>query len=431
MMMNDDDDNDGVDDAIAMLGRLGIDNKLVNVIRRTLDRRLQTMERLTQEKQFLRGEIFCATGDVLQGDWQPYVEADYTSLVRDWNQFQERIESINPHAAVLGVYQQTRDAAGNQALVASESKNITSITGVSPVRLCSFPNSSNFIDRAHLCPKTSTGRKTDTWIYVAAAVLGMNRATANDRDNLVKALCGSCEPDKDVKKLTGLNRSPFNLILFANQRTWYDQEPGVLVLPVMTSAQARDWDGRSYEVLIICSSKSFLARAPEIATSIGLTTTDHALVQHATATDISSAVSLLSAVVKASAFCLENLPAPSAPKASVLWSRYRNSLQTARDVVAISGGPGLLNHVVVPTEANIPEGKFVAKVDLAQMTTSGDIPAYPDPLQLVYKSSVNWTRMFGFQLIAEAEPPDLPSVPPRLDVLGLDLSVHSEITQES
>ena len=234
-----------------------------------------------------------------------------------------------------------------------------------------------------------------------------------------------------MKQLTGLNRSPFNLLLFASQRTWYDQESGVLVLPVMTSAQARDWDGRSYEVLIICSSNNRLARAPEIAMSIGLTSTDDALVQHATATDISSAVSLLSAVVKASAFCLENLPAPSNPKARDLWSKYQNSLQTARNAVAAYVHAGLRNHVVVPTEANIPEGKFVAKVDLAQMTTPGEIPAYPDPLQLVYKSSVNWTRMFGFQLIAEAEPPDLPSVPPRRDVLGLDLSVHSEITQES
>ena len=56
-----------------------------------------------------------------------------------------------------------------------------------------------------------------------------------------------------------------------------------------------------------------------------------------------------------------------------------------------------------------PPGKIVAKIDLADMTppTEDVTPVYPDPLLLAYKSSINWTRLLGFQLMAEAEPQDL------------------------
>ena len=67
----------------------------------------------------------------------------------------------------------------------------------------------------------------------------------------------------------------------------------------------------------------------------------------------------------------------------------------------------LLGRILVPlTKAARPEGKMAAKINLAMMTPIGDgvIPAFPDPLLLAYKSSINWTRYYRFQLMAEAEP---------------------------
>ena len=61
--------------------------------------------------------------------------------------------------------------------------------------------------------------------------------------------------------------------------------------------------------------------------------------------------------------------------------------------------------------AQRPEAKIVAKIHLARMTPSGDVvPAFPDPLLLSYKSSINWTRYFRFQMMAETEPVDNPAV---------------------
>lgn len=40
------------------------------------------------------------------------------------------------------------------------------------------------------------------------------------------------------------------------------------------------------------------------------------------------------------------------------------------------------------------------------MTPSNGTPTYPDPILLAYKSCVNWTRLWQFQLMSEAEPTD-------------------------
>ena len=105
--------------------------------------------------------------------------------------------------------------------------------------------------------------------------------------------------------------------------------------------------------------------------------------------------------------------------------KYQESLDAVRTAVGTSGigSTNFEGRVIVPAEARVPEGKFVAKIDLAQMTTAGSKPAYPDPMLLAYKSSVNWTRMFGFQLIAESEPEQ--------SILGSSVSVDSELTGES
>ena len=246
-MANNNQDDD-VDNAVEAFVRLGINHDDAARVLAPVRQRIQLDG---QRIRLLRGQSFCTIQEVLQGAWQPFAANHYAETVRNWNNFRSRVTNINPNAEVVDIYRRTRDAANNQNLEASDSRNISSVTGVSPVRLCAFPTAANFVDRAHLCPKTSVNRKTDTWLYVAAAVLGMDSDTEDDRAKLVKALCGSCKPGGDAEQWTGVNRSPFNLLLFANQRTWYDLNPGVLVLPIKNLREARDWDGGSYEVLIL------------------------------------------------------------------------------------------------------------------------------------------------------------------------------------
>jgi len=81
-----------------------------------------------------------------------------------------------------------------------------------------------------------------------------------------------------------------------------------------------------------------------------------------------------------------------------------------------------LRGVTVPKLHFSREEKFVAKIDLGEMTppVPESNPGIPDPLLLAYKSSVNWTRKYGFQLMAEAEPRDDAST------LFPDIFVHSD-----
>ena len=66
------------------------------------------------------------------------------------------------------------------------------------------------------------------------------------------------------------------------------------------------------------------------------------------------------------------------------------------------------NSVLVPLSPIKPRDKLIVKIDLRHCLSSGlqdgDAVAYPDPILLAFKSSVNWTREHNFQLLAEAEP---------------------------
>ena len=190
---------------------------------------------------------------------------------------------------------------------------------------------------------------------------------------------------------------------------YFDESPGAIVLPVYDVDEAKAWCGEAYSVLILCTSRLNITPA-QMAVRIGLSSTDREFVKRASNTDLQKAAALLTTVVKASAYCLENLEPPENEQARGLWDRYRDSLSLARgNVETITGRQNgeLEGCVGVPTTRNIPDGsKFIAKVNLANMAPSSGTPAYPDPILVAYKSSVNWTRLWHFQLMAEEEPTD-------------------------
>jgi hypothetical protein len=418
---------EAMDNVIKRLQELGVEDEQ---LLRDVNDAAVSLRRKDEQINHFSATPFCSIHQALFGSWQPYDENDYIRIVRDWDEFSRRIRTAVPDHYVVDVYHRTRSAAlERNMMVASHSQTLLSNQDWAPVRLCSFPNSANFADKAHLCPKTAVARKCDTWIYAVAAVLGMPCDTAEARRSLIKAVCGSCVPGEQAQQWTGINRSPFNLLLFMEQGRWFDSEPSVMVAPVLSPTQARDWDGAAYEVLIICSDKSRNATAEEIAQRIGLTTTDRSLVARATANDVRDAVSLLSTVVKASAFCLEQKTAPPSQRGEKMWGEYQDSLIALRSITAGSSH-NYDGHVYVPTAAALPTGKFVVKVNLAQMTTTGSRPAFPDPLLVAYKSSINWTRLHGFKLMAEAEPQDAPSRRRQIGraVEDGEFSVPSEIT---
>ena len=358
---------------------------------------------------FDRGELFYATEEVFGVEWQPYTANDFTQLRRDWRAYEQTLDE-----PLLSVYSKTRDCASDPTSHASFSTSVMSFQEyIRPVRLCSFVSSNDddeeHADKARLCPKTGMMGKADTWLYAASVVLGLGFASLDERVVLSKALRGSCLPGRQVAYHTGLNRSPFNLLLFMEQERYFHKSPGVIVLPVYDVNEAKAWRGQAYSVIILCTSRLGITSA-QMAGRIGLRDTDRNFVEQASNADVRKAVTLLTAVVKASAYCLENLEPPENGRAQALWSTYRNSLRLARgNVESILGRRmGDLNgNIAVPTVLNIPDSKFITKINLANMAPSNGKTAYPDPILVTYKSSINWTRLHHFQLMAEAEPTDL------------------------
>lgn len=370
----------------------------------------QAFRQTRTQLSFTNGGHYCSVLELFDNEWVRPNEIDFSTLARNWDIYEHSITDIH----VRDIYSTTRREALDPSTTVSSSPNRMLVDDLAPVRLCSTCEASNVAEKAYLCPKNGKDKKAYTWIYAAAAVLGMQLTSREDRESLCKAVCGSVsQGNTNVTGKAGLNRSPFNLLSFLDQEVWFDKHPGVIVLPVMDEYKARDWDGGPYEIVIMCNDIPTTAGADFIATRIGLTSTEQKLLQEASAEDMVKSVSLLSKVVKASAYCLEHKAGPDGGRGATLWKRYREKLAASRKQSSVVMTPrpkdGLDGKVPIPIlKAKRPVGKMVAKIDLALMIPQTPAtPAYPDPLLLAYKSSINWTRIFGFKLMAEAEPSEL------------------------
>ena len=108
---------------------------------------------------------------------------------------------------------------------------------------------------------------------------------------------------------TGLNRSPCNLLFMMEQRYLFDLSSCVIALPIMKVADAKEWTGKPYRVIVPCDSeKRGKAMYQEVAQRVGLSTTN---AKAATKDEIHVSLTLLTQVLKFSAFVLENKPPPS------------------------------------------------------------------------------------------------------------------------
>ena len=352
------------------------------------------------------GNLFASVDDAFFHEWSEFKREDFVSLLRDAEKHKQVVSDLT----LKEIYNKTREAAKSKQNAVSHSKSLMRAGGSIPARLCKQVDL--VAEAAHLCPKTGTDCKTDTWIYIAAAVLGLDN---EDSSELLKALRGCYPPETEETQgrdpatieNTGLNRSPFNLMHMMEQKYVFDATSCVLAIPILDLNEIKRWNGSSYRVIVLCDDDKFQRVShQEIAQSVGITMTN---VVAATTDDTEKAISLLSHVVKFSAYALENMPAPPSTNGAALWQLYRKKLVAARSLYCTMTGrmrpDELQNKVVLPT-AKVLSRKIIPVVDLGVLNQGIEKVVFPDPLLLAAKSSVNWTRKFAFQMIAEAEPTD-------------------------
>jgi len=401
------------------------------------------MKALVFLHHYRSGKAFATVDNILRSEWVTVVESDFSSMFRS----ADDINNVETEI-VKAVYRCTREAAHDETNVVSNSTKPMLAGGAEPAKLVR-KQFDLVAEGAHLCPRTGPDCKTDTWIYVAAAVLGL---PTDDHGVLLKALRGSLsgprahetagdrddeEPGTDDTRIenkrapptmpsTGLNRSPFNLLYMMEQKYIFDMQSCVLALPVMSAAQAKTWKGTSYSVIVLCDDqKNKPGTAEVVAQSLRLT---ESVVSVASEDDITSALDLLCSVLRFSAFCLDSMPSPRAPNGKKLWARYQTQLDNLRSYATNREGDTRAKSVLVPTLDLTGLGmRSIVKLDLQQENQGVAKVVFPDPMLLAFKSSTNWTRKFGFQLIAEAEAelddtfsPFDPRIEKRIDVHSID-----------
>ena len=301
------------------------------------------MKALVFLHHYRSGKAFATVDSILKSEWVTVAESDFSSMFRspdDVDNFETEI--------VKEVYNCTRDAARDERNVASNSTRPMLAGGAEPAKLVR-KQFDLVAEGAHLCPRTGPDCKTDTWIYVAAAVLGLR---TDDHGVLLKALRGSLsgpraretaeggdDEESDGAKIenkrapptmpsTGLNRSPFNLLYMMEQKYIFDMQSCVLALPVMSAVQAKTWKGTSYSVIVLCDDqKNKPGTAEIVAQSLRLT---ESVVSVASEDDITSALDLLCSVLRFAAFCLDSMPSPHGPNGKKLWVKYKTQLDNLR-----------------------------------------------------------------------------------------------------
>jgi hypothetical protein len=167
------------------------------------------------------GNLFASADDAFSNEWSDYSKEDFNALLRD----AEEHDQLVSDSILKEIYSKTREAAKSKHTLVSESKALMRAGGSQAARLCKQVDL--FAEAAHLCPKTGPDCKTDTWIYLAAAVLGLSQ---EDAPGLMKALHGCYPPmaeevpgqKSSPMESTGLNRSPFNLLHMMEQKYVFD-----------------------------------------------------------------------------------------------------------------------------------------------------------------------------------------------------------------
>lgn len=373
---------------------------------------LEQKQRQRQQERFAIAAVF----DVFAVEWTAFVAEDYASIIREPDH-EFRVVQVQQ------IYAATRmEAVKEETTAAFLSPNETSFNQkFSPVPLCGKEGAEEDANSAHLCPRSGKEMTTDTWLYVAAAALGLESDTKEQRNILYKALRGSKLPlptgpagkDKPIIDNTGINRAPFNLMPFLDQKVWFDKYPGVVVLPILSVENMRNWTGEAYSVLILCNDvPAANTSAIEVSQLIGLIMSDFHEQNRATMEDVHNAQAVLAQVVKASAFCLNSKEGPDHSKAHQLWQKYRAMFLSfqgglSANTMTLSTQKYPEFQVPVPLARTEQTDKFIMKMDLGSMRPGdGETTSYPDPLLLAFKSSINWTRFWHFQMLAEGEPED-------------------------
>lgn len=194
---------------------------------------------------------------------------------------------------------------------------------------------------------------------------------------------------------TGLKHMVCNKIRLWGER-YYDIDPFILIVPILSTEQAREWKGEGYSAIFMIASNGTSLR------TVAQSTLFTRRIELAKEPEIETARSLLVSILKGLAFSLRRMDQGKAPFLATdsdqcLNGEHWKEVSRLQEEFLKNNG-----QVKVPSKGSY-DGVKVAKITFWAQGTTGGHPA-PDPILLATKAGVNWSKFHDQQLLAGGEP---------------------------
>jgi hypothetical protein len=231
---------------------------------------------------------------------------------------------------------------------------------------------------AHLIP--SSADRADSWWFVTQWLFGWDSNTPwSHRERAIHG-CHSFSNARQISH-TGLKHMACNKIKLQGQGEYFDQNPCILIVPIMTSNEASDWNGGGYDAILIYDTWEGITLS-QIVHGVALTLQIDLIATHE---EIEKARLLLQCLLQEMGHSRMHTPRDVPPQSL-----------TASEI--LSG-----NQMTVPRAVS---GRHVVRKVKFDNTNDGNSHRPPDPLLLAAKAAVNWSVRHHQRLAASGEEDD-------------------------
>jgi hypothetical protein len=235
--------------------------------------------------------------------------------------------------------------------------------------------------RAHIAPDSKSC--SPSWGHAVEGALGRVEGNKKNEKRRLMIMGSDGQNGKD-----GFRFSPFNFIRFSSHDEYYDKAPHLMLLPIMTVDEIKDWDNNSYDVLVIASQFQ-----DQLAEGVYRSVIHGDAGIQCTPQEISKATTSLRAFMKGlAASLLQEVPIQLASLANN--QDKKDELDAVRKLVEKDG-------LMLPCfEVN----QHIKPVLKLQFCASDASTAIADPWMLMAKAAVNvsWSR--GQKLLPTCRP---------------------------
>jgi hypothetical protein len=269
-------------------------------------------------------------------------------------------------------------------------------------------------DVAHLVPASSVN--AGMYGDVARWLFGLEDKDADGK--VIQKLIHGCREEGKTNRMsgTGLKHFTSNKIRLPKQKEYFDTDPCMFIIPVMTLEEVKTWNGGKYPAIFLAGDHSCYDHHPSIHATKVYEETLWDFIDQATEDQIKTACELLKSTVLGLAYSYlyrkkEVLAAASKKSKRAYANLHADNDRSAKDrleMFVLKRNPNGLtgDGVIVPRLSDdLPDPLRVALIQFCSHDEHDGHPA-PDPMLLVIKSAANWSWRHGQKLIATGERPE-------------------------